>query len=230
MVSVWLLVMASVFCYGLSQPAVAQNTDQKIAADVAFDKAKKAFQAGKYHEACKLLEDSLRLEATTGTRFRLAQCYEKIDRLASAWANYRAVAGADRIAKNTERAAKANEAAAALEPRLSKLTVVVPPEVGALSGFKLERDGKVVDQAMWSTAVPVDGGTHKLRATATGKAPWSKEVTVKNEEDSFTVEVPPLTEASQPVPPAVAPITSGRLPRLTPQASFIAISNRPTCF
>jgi hypothetical protein len=57
---------------------------------------------------------------------------------------------------------------AALEPRLSTLTVEVPPEIAARPGLALTRDGAPLPPAAWGVALPIDAGTHALAALVDG--------------------------------------------------------------
>lgn len=59
-----------------------------------------------------------------GTQIALASCYEKLGKTASAWAEFRAAASAA-VKVHDKRQQFAEEHAAALEPKLSKIAVVV---------------------------------------------------------------------------------------------------------
>ncbi len=185
----------------LGGPAQAQTAEQKAAAQQAFDAAVAFMNAGDHEKACPLLEESLALDPAMGTKYQLAQCYEKTGRLASAWAHYVEVADAARAAKMDEREKWARERAEAIKPRLSHLTVRVPAEVAAVPGLHVLRDGVPMGPGLWSTPLPVDGGPHRVSATAPSRIPWSLEVPVPVEGGNVTVEVPPLAEAyMQPAP------------------------------
>ena len=82
--------------------------------------------AGKYDDACPKLEESQRLAPAIGTKFNLADCYEHTGRLASAWAAFLSVAASAKNANQGAREKAARDRAAALEPKLSRLAVVVP--------------------------------------------------------------------------------------------------------
>src|SRR5688500_4668076 len=68
--------------------------DPKAEAQVLFDQGIVLFKEGKYVQACGALEASVEKSPGLGARGKLAECYEKIDKLAKAWALYREVAGA----------------------------------------------------------------------------------------------------------------------------------------
>src|SRR6185369_13042037 len=98
----------------------------------------------KYAEACPKLEESQRLEPGIGTKFYLADCYEHIDRLASAWALYLESSDEAGDANMKDRAEYARKRAEALQPKLIRLSVQVPDEVRALPGVEIHRDDLVL--------------------------------------------------------------------------------------
>ncbi len=187
---------------GLGSPAAAQTVGQKATAQQAFDNAVVMMEAGENERACPLLEESLALDPAMGTKYQLAQCYEKIGRLVSAWASYIEVADAAQAANMQDREAWARERAEALKPRLSTLTITVPEQVATLPGFEVTRNGAPVGRGLWGLPLPVDGGSQRVSATATGKSPWSVELDVPPEGGKLTVEIPPLVEVS--VAPPIA--------------------------
>jgi hypothetical protein len=172
------------------------------AAQALFADAKKLMAAGKYAEACPKLEESQRLAPGIGTQFNLATCYESLGKTASAWSLYLEVAGASKAANQLDREKVARQAAAALEPKLSRLTITVsksaPPDI------EVKRDGAAVGKAQWGTAIPVDPGEHKIAATAPGKKPWESTITV-DKQGTKTVEVPALEAGAGAGPVAGAP-------------------------
>ena len=173
-------------------------------AEVLFNEALALLANQKPKEACMKLEESQRLDPGVGTLLYLADCYREVGRTASAWATFKEAAY---MAKShgDEREAVALEQARELEPKLSYLTL----EVGAASGsaeLQLQHDGKVVGQALWGTAFPVDPGAHVLEATAPGKKTWSVTVNVADGPHQERIAVPALEDAApEPTPMAVPP-------------------------
>jgi hypothetical protein len=185
-------------------PAFAQVTPQQsAAAQAAFDEAVKLMGQGRTAEACPKFAAAQRLDPGMATQFRLAECYEKIGQFASAWANYVEVADAAKAAKSKDREAFARRRAAALEPRLSRLTIVVPPALSTVQGLEITRDGSIVDSALWGTAIPVDPGEHMVVATAPGKKPWEGKGTATEQSPRLEVTIPPLEDLPPPPPPAL---------------------------
>src|SRR5262249_43347029 len=76
------------------------------AAEKAFEEGRDLFRAGKYADACVRFEQSEQLDPQMGTLFNLAQCDEKIGKLASAIVAYREVVAKDNNAKRKAIAAE----------------------------------------------------------------------------------------------------------------------------
>jgi hypothetical protein len=129
-----------------------------------------------------------------GTQFRLAQCYEKVGRLASARRNYLDVAATARDKGLVKRESFARKQADRLAPRLSKIAIRVSAELSILPGLRVLHNGTVIPSASWG-GLPVDLGTHRLRAEADGKQPWTVEIEITAEGQRFAVKVPLLTDA-----------------------------------
>jgi hypothetical protein len=112
--------------------------------------------------ACPKFEASLKLDPGLGAILNLADCYEKNGQTASAWAEFREASAAARASGSKDREDLARQRAAALEPKLSRLTIVVGKQ-----SAQVTRDGTSVDSAAFGTAMPVDPGKHVIEATAT---------------------------------------------------------------
>jgi hypothetical protein len=184
-------------------PAAGQGGDQASAAQVLFDEALALMASGKYVDACPKLETSQKLDPGMGTQFRLAECYEHVGKLASAWAIFVEVAEAAKQGGNADREDVSRKRAEALRPRLPMLTVHVSPAAASSPGLEIERDGLIVAKPLWDRAVPVDVGPHRLVARATGKQPWEHGV---NAVEASVVEatVPALADLAAPPPVTTA--------------------------
>lgn len=179
----------------LSSAAVAHAQTQPTAQDQAaaeglFSDAKKLMAAGAFAEACPKLEESQRLDPAPGTQFKLGECYEQTGKTASAWALFLDVAAAAKSANMPDREKIARDRAAALEPKLSRLVIVV---TSPANGLVVTRDGVTVGSAQWGSGVAVDPGKHPVTATAPGKQSWKTTIDVSGE--GATVTVPPLLDA-----------------------------------
>ncbi|HKP55451.1 MAG TPA: hypothetical protein VJV78_01950, partial [Polyangiales bacterium] len=123
-------------------------------------------------------------------RIALAECYARLGRTASAWAQFREAAAAARDAGQPELEGQARARAKALEPELSYLTV---------STWKSQRvlvtsDDAPLDDAVLGSAIPVDPGRHVIAASAPGKRAWSTAIELGAHGDHITVSVPVLPD------------------------------------
>jgi hypothetical protein len=158
-------------------------------AQVLFDEGKKLMADGKFAEACPKLEESQRLDPTSGTLINLAACYEQQGRIATAWAAFLDAATAANRAGNPEREKAARDRAAALAPRLSKIVITIMGS-DKIEGIEVKRDSTTIGKAQWGVGMPADQGLHKV--TAPGRKTWEKDVIVKGGGETVTVQVPEL--------------------------------------
>jgi tetratricopeptide (TPR) repeat protein len=190
----------ALFCAALSMSTSERaaradaSLSDKAAAQTLFDEGRKLIALDRFAEACPKLAESQKLDPGVGTQFHLADCYERLGQTASAWAVFLDAAGAAKTMGQSDRERVARDRAAALAPRLSKLTIV-SPESGALPGLEIKRDGTVVGRALWGTALPVDPGSHVVEATAPGKKPWQTTAQVAVEKAVVVVTIPALEDA-----------------------------------
>jgi hypothetical protein len=188
----------------LASRADAVDPAAEAAAEALFKQAKKLADAGSYAEACPKFEASQKKSPAAGTLVNLADCYEHLGKIASAWVTYREATRAAAARKRADWEALSRDRATLLEPKVAKLVVgpapgPEPPEL------RITRDGDVVSRAEWGVPIPVDPGTHVVQATATSRTTFER--TVEIGADGRTTEVlVQLVEASGGAPaPAPAP-------------------------
>src|SRR5260221_8939712 len=119
----WILV--SVISLGALSASAEPTPNDKLTAEALFSDGRKLMTAGKFRQACPKFEASLKLDPGVGTMLNLGDCYEKNQQSASAWAQFREASAAARAAGSREREELARQRAAALEPKLSRLTIIV---------------------------------------------------------------------------------------------------------
>ncbi|MEP7126800.1 MAG: hypothetical protein ABJE95_38070 [Byssovorax sp.] len=160
--------------------------------------------AGQSEAACPKFAASQKLDPGMGTKFRLAECYEKVGKTASAWALFLEIGDEARSTKRPEREEIARTRAAALAPKLARMNILVAPASASLPGLVVLRDGTTLDSAISGVALPVDPGEHVLRATAPGKIAWESKPVVAQPSKTVEVTVPALEDQPR---VAVATIT-----------------------
>src|SRR5215831_17646129 len=107
----------------LLAPSVARAGDP-VAAQALFDEAKQLVADGHYAAACPKFAESQQADPGAGTQFHLADCWQHVGRVASAWALFREVESQAHARGETGRERVAHDRAAALEPFLPKLKIV----------------------------------------------------------------------------------------------------------
>jgi hypothetical protein len=204
-------------CLSVLVLAPTARADTKSArAEELFEEGRRAMATGDFATACPKFAESLAIEPAAGTALNEAVCYEKAEKLASAWAAFRSAEGFAQAANEPARARAAGKNATRLESKLSHLTLSVAASA-QLPGLEVRCDDDVVRAPEWGAAVPRDGGGHDIQATAPGRKTWRTHVELKASGQNLTVEVPLLEAEPQPAPPvAVAPPPATAVPSPTP--------------
>lgn len=214
-VEIWLCVSL----LGLPGSAWAQaaGSGNQATAEALFSEGRSLAAKGRYAEACPKFEASQQLDPGLGTVLNLADCYEKLGKTASAWAEYRTAIPLARAAGSKTRLDLATSRATALESQLSKVTIRVSSAASSVPGLEIKRDGAPVLQAELDSALPVDPGPHTFEASAPGKRAWSTTVRVSADAPNVIVEIPALADAAS--EPAAAPIAAQESSAPKPEAA-----------
>ncbi len=188
-------------------PAAAPSGDELVARAL-FEEGRALRDAGRIEDACQKLEASSKRFVSAGVVFNLGDCYARLGRTSSAWTAFRDAATIARQANRLDVASEATVRANELEPKLMRLAIHVPRPT---AGLVLRRDAIYLMRVAWDAALPVDPGTHEIRAEAPGHEAWSTSVSLSVPGDTVSVEIPEL-HASPPEP------TATPLPGSTPSA------------
>lgn len=183
---------------------------QDATAEVLFRDGNALMTEGRTAEACEAFEASNRIEPRAGTLIRLGECRERRQLLASAWSAYKDALARARDPRKREIAIAR---AAALEPRLSYLTISVSDE-SRVDGLTITRNGQALEPVMWNRALPVDGGDYVVAGHAPGHEEWQTTAHVAVEAARVSVEVPKFKELIKlaPPPPVVVHATAEPAP------------------
>ena len=157
-------------------------------ADAAFKRGRELLKAGKYADACVEFEHSQKLDPALGTEFNIAQCSEKIGKLARALELYRGMLPRD---TNAERKKIVGDAIPNLEARVPHLIVKVPsPPAGFALTIQVINSGLPPRELMVNKSIEIDFGEYTIVAKATGASDWSQNVRIDTEAKTTTIEPP----------------------------------------
>ena len=164
-------------------------------------------QEGRCEEAIPHLVESLRLDSKAITIINLADCEEKVGKLADAmghWVDARARAQIENQRPIEE---EATARLTALEPRLARLTIVLGPSVPV--DTLVERDGVVLGPPSIGIPLPLDPGPHTIVVKAKAHQDVTTQLTLaEGEARRIEVTAGAATEVPPPPPPALE--TGGR--------------------
>jgi hypothetical protein len=144
----------------------------------------------------------------------LADCFERRGMVSSAYTKFLEAASRAVQANRPDAERHARERASRLEPRLARMSIVVPKE-SELAGLEIKRDGVVLPQSQWNVGELADPGTsHTYEATAPGKHTWTQTITTEEGKTSRVElrwqEVPDAAgNKAKPAPAATSPVSSG---------------------
>jgi serine/threonine-protein kinase len=170
----------------------SSTSASRAAAEALFEQGRKLLGEKKYDEACEKLEASHKLDPGVGTLLYLGDCYEKAGKLASSWAAFQEAASLGTTRGEMDRVKVAQVRATALMPRLPMVVFVVDQK---LPGLEVRRDGALVPEASWGSAVPVDAGPTTIMVSAPGYQRWETTLTVPaNLKEPLPVRVPTLSK------------------------------------
>lgn len=182
------LISATIFV------ASGAHADIKDAEEL-FRQGKAEMTKGNYDKACPMFAESYKQDPAMGTLLNLALCHEAVGRIASAWGEWRAVEQQARatVPPREDRIKMAKEHAEKLEPRLSRIKIIIPADARA-DGLVVKVDGDAKGEPLWG-GIPVDPGTRKIIVSAPGKKTLTREVKVDDEGVLVPVTIGKLEDA-----------------------------------
>jgi hypothetical protein len=179
--------------------------DEGALAEALFRQGQSLMTEGKIDDACLKFEESQRLDPSTGTLLNLADCHEKQGKLAMAWNEFGAAVLAARRDQRADRVSFAQERIDVIEPKLSKLTLLLPSS-HEVEGLQIELDKTKVGRAALGMPLPIDSGDHTLIVKAPGKQTWQS--SFKVEPGPSEMLIPKLVDEVK--PPIIATTSQGK--------------------
>ncbi len=195
----------------------AHAEEPNASAEELFREGNALVAAGRFAEACPKLAESQRLDPAVGTQFNLADCYEHLDKTATAFALFNEVAHIARSAGKFERERLAKERADKLEPKLARLTLHV---AAPAPGLELRIDDALVARDRWEHPTPIDPGAHHVVVSAPSRTAWKSDFTATA---AKTVEIK-IPELVDPTPKPRPVIVTTKAPASTQKTVAIGVA------
>jgi hypothetical protein len=195
-----------------------------VAAQALFDEAKRLMSSGNVAAACPKLAESQRLDPGVGTLLNLGECYDQVGKFSRAWATFRDAEAMALHEGQAGRAKYAKDRATEVEAKLVRFTVEVS-DAARVPSLEVTRDGEVLREPLWGSAVPVDPGDHVVEARAPGYKAFQARVVAAH--DAIVVRVGPLErdtsapEAIEPPPPAIDTTPPVTIETLAPEPKLV---------
>jgi hypothetical protein len=184
------------------------NAGRSTIAEQLFREGRTLIERGDIAAACESFAASMRAERSVGAYVNLARCHELQSKSATAHREYLEAARFAESEGQPGRAEAARRLAAALEEKISTLTIAITEPV---DGLRVLRDGRLIAPETIGAPAHVDPGTYRVEASAPGYAAWSRVVRVGPDGDARRVEIPPLTHNDANGAPDVAPGEPGSI-------------------
>jgi len=199
-------LLAPLLARAAEPPSAATLTPAQVqAARELFAAASKDEDAQRWSDALEKLHRVAEVKLTASVRYHTAFCEEKLGQSATALVHYTeardaAVREHNKAVQELVKPTFLNE----LRARVPTLTLEVPSDA---KGAEVTLDGNPQPPALWSTAVPLDPGTHRIEAHAPDREPFVRELTLHDREVTvLDVSLPPSVQplpAPLPSPPAL---------------------------
>src|SRR4051812_14677345 len=171
--------------------ARSRNAD----ADALVSRAQGLLESGQVAAACDQFAAAEALESGPLTLLRLADCYQRAARTASAWHTFLEAEPVARAKKDFESVQVAAQHVAALEPQLTRVVFVVPT-TSRVPGLTVRLGANTVPPSSWDRPIAVDPGVQRLSASAKGYATWSIQIDAAHVDGrQYRVNVPTLAPA-----------------------------------
>jgi len=198
------LALAATMSLGAPASAAPREAQER------FEEGRALVKAGNPTDAIPKFLASIAADPTTAAVLNLADCYEKVGKLASAHARFRQAQELSRE-KDPARSDEARKRAELLEPRLSTVTLIPPanPE-----DARVWMDGVEVPASEWGKPSPYDAGVHELVMQDRRGKRRVVSVEVRASASRMTVPIEGVEPTAPPVssPPLVAPVTTAGPP------------------
>lgn len=185
-----IVIVAACLASGSGVALADDDARDKEEARGLFLEGIKLFDKGKIDPACAKFEAALELFSGIGIRGKLAECYERQGRIASAWRLYKQVSRLARKRGEKKRARVASKRAKKLVKKLPRLIIKTGPS-RSLDGFSIQHNLVEMPRRSHNKVTYVDPGSHLIVVSAYEHESWQKKVRLKRGQRR-TIVVPKL--------------------------------------
>jgi hypothetical protein len=210
--------LGTCWLFALCPASADTNSTERAAAEALFQQATVLMNEKHYAKACEKFEGSQQLDPALGTMLRLADCYDRISKTASAWSMFKEAASVARTRNEPDRLKIASDRGGELEKRLSRLQLKIDPKNEGSLAVRL--NGAVIPRTMWDAPIPVDPGRQQVEASAPERVTWTGAAEVALGPVLEVFEVPvlapkaPLDASTSPSSPAPIAAVKGGTQRM----------------
>jgi PEGA domain-containing protein len=201
-------------------PSRAQSPADVAIARQLFEEGTTALREGRFADARERFVRSLALKRTPLTLYSLAVSLRELGHYAESLETFKAFLAERASSADGAFEQPAREAIAELEQRVAYVRLRIEP--AATPGMTVTVDGVTVPEAAIGYPRLVDPGSHVIRATAPGRLPSQKEVTLAEGQtvDVALELVPENATAAVPVPGPVPPSPAVPAPDPEPEPAL----------
>lgn len=193
--------------------AQMSETEKKAAARSAYGEGVQLQQAGNYADALARFEAAEKLYDAPTHILHIAECQAKTGKLVEASENYEALIRRSLASDAPEAFKQAQEQARQelpeLRPRLPTLRVIVKPDPSQMKDLRVTVNGTQMPVELVGIARPINPGTYRVTAQATGWTAQAPAETTLAERDAKSVEVT-LRQGAVAVAPVPPPYSTGQ--------------------
>jgi len=192
-------------------PSVGRGQVSRDAvAEALFGEGRDLMTAKNFALAERKFAASDEASPSVGARLSRGDCLKALSKPASAWASYKAAASLALQNGDRNRAGIAQTLADDIAPRVSYLQLEVPAP-SRVSGLSISLDGQALEPSLWAGRLPVDPGSHNIKASGENHEAWESIAKVEEEGVTVNVVIPKLVEL--PEPATKEPVPAGPSPQ-----------------
>jgi len=219
------LLLCAAISLALCPRAASAESESSERAQRLFDEARTLMKDGHYAEACPKLAESQTLDPGGGTILNLGICLRRQGRNSAAWETLQQALAQARTDGRADRQRTAEKQLAELNTVLSRLVLRLSPDISP-EPVTVTLDGVPLSAEHLGTPLPIDPGTHEVRASAALHQSWSVQISVPTSAGEQQLTIPALQPEARAEAVTMPPLpTPAPLPVVTPPPPPRAATN-----